>query len=233
MRPGPPRATYHRPDARDLHRRRVRAVGQDRAASATSSTPWPGRSAGCPGVLDEPVDVFLPRYRSVPVPPGSRRSTTLPVGVPDPLAAGRADRGQRPLVRRRPAIGSAWSTTRRRSIATGSTATRRATTRTTPGASRSSAAPRWRPARRAAARRRRRTPRLARLPGAAPPRPGATPATRWSGRRPSRSRSTTSPTTAGRPQTGSASWGWAADGRDRRRVGGRPAAAKGSGAPRS
>jgi starch synthase len=36
--------------------------------------------------LDAPVDVFLPRYRSVPVPPG--RHPAVVVEVPDPLAAG-------------------------------------------------------------------------------------------------------------------------------------------------
>jgi starch synthase len=38
-----------------------------------------------PGNPIEPVDVFLPRYRSVPVPAGAR--TALTVRVPDPLAA--------------------------------------------------------------------------------------------------------------------------------------------------
>jgi starch synthase len=40
-----------------------------------------------PGALDEPVEVFLPRYRSVPV-PDDRPIETLAVRVPDPLAAG-------------------------------------------------------------------------------------------------------------------------------------------------
>ncbi len=39
-----------------------------------------------PGALDEPVDVFLPRYRSVQVPPGMRLETVV-VTVPDPAAA--------------------------------------------------------------------------------------------------------------------------------------------------
>ncbi len=44
------------------------------------------RSLGrVPGVLDEPVEVFLPRYRSVPV-PGDRPLETLQVVVADPLA---------------------------------------------------------------------------------------------------------------------------------------------------
>ncbi len=38
-----------------------------------------------PGVLDEPVEVFLPCYRSVPVPP-DRALETLEVRVPDPRA---------------------------------------------------------------------------------------------------------------------------------------------------
>jgi len=41
-----------------------------------------------PGALDEPVEVFLPRYRSVPLPVGP--ATTLLVPVPDPRAAGGA-----------------------------------------------------------------------------------------------------------------------------------------------
>ena len=39
-----------------------------------------------PGATDGPVDVFLPRYRSVPVPAGTAAGT--PVRVPDPLAPG-------------------------------------------------------------------------------------------------------------------------------------------------
>lgn len=39
-----------------------------------------------PGALDEPVEVFLPRYRSVPLPAGS--GTTRRVAVPDPRATG-------------------------------------------------------------------------------------------------------------------------------------------------
>jgi starch synthase len=38
-----------------------------------------------PGVLDEPVEVFLPRYRSVPVPPDATLDT-LALRVPDPRA---------------------------------------------------------------------------------------------------------------------------------------------------
>ena len=36
--------------------------------------------------VDGPVDVFLPRYRSVPVPPAAHSS--ILVDVPDPFAAG-------------------------------------------------------------------------------------------------------------------------------------------------
>jgi starch synthase len=39
-----------------------------------------------PGATDGPVDVFLPRYRSVPVPDGTPLGT--PIRVPDPLAPG-------------------------------------------------------------------------------------------------------------------------------------------------
>ncbi len=39
-----------------------------------------------PGALDEPVEVFLPRYRTVPLPEGT--GTTRTVAVPDPRAAG-------------------------------------------------------------------------------------------------------------------------------------------------
>jgi starch synthase len=42
-----------------------------------------------PGVLDEPVEVFLPRYRSVPV-PAEAALETLPLRVPDPRAPGGA-----------------------------------------------------------------------------------------------------------------------------------------------
>lgn len=42
--------------------------------------------AHVPGALDEPVEVFLPRYRSGPLPVGA--GTTLVVSVPDPRAAG-------------------------------------------------------------------------------------------------------------------------------------------------
>jgi starch synthase len=40
-----------------------------------------------PGALDEPVEVFLPRYRSIPL-PADRPTSLLRVGVPDPLVAG-------------------------------------------------------------------------------------------------------------------------------------------------
>ena len=41
-----------------------------------------------PGAIDGPVDVFLPRYRSVPVPAGS--GAGRPLRVPDPYAVGGA-----------------------------------------------------------------------------------------------------------------------------------------------
>ncbi|MFH1475506.1 MAG: glycogen/starch synthase [Chloroflexota bacterium] len=50
------------------------------------------RSLGrVPGVLDEPVEVFLPRYRSVAV-PADRTLETLALRVPDPRAPGRVSR---------------------------------------------------------------------------------------------------------------------------------------------
>ena len=44
-----------------------------------------------PGAVDGPVEVFLPRYRSVPVPPGTLMDA-LEVSVPDPVGPGGASR---------------------------------------------------------------------------------------------------------------------------------------------
>ena len=87
----------------------------------------------------DPVDVFLPRYRTVPPPDPAAVERQTVVRVPDPT---RADRHQRRHDRRRrrpTAIGCASSTIRRPSIGTASTATRRATTPTTRGGSACSA----------------------------------------------------------------------------------------------
>ena len=40
-----------------------------------------------PGAVDGPVEVFLPRYRGVPIPPGAAVDV-LEVRVPDPMAPG-------------------------------------------------------------------------------------------------------------------------------------------------
>ena len=87
--------------------------------------------------LDAPVDVFLPRYRSVPVPPAAvTRARPVDPG-PGPRAAAARRSTSRSWTWPPTATGSAWSTSPPRS-----TATRSTTTPTTRGGSRSSAAPR-------------------------------------------------------------------------------------------
>ena len=86
--------------------------------------------------LDTPVDVFLPRYRSVPVPAAAVTEPAL--SIPDPDLGRRARRStSRSWTSPPTATGSAWWTSPPRS-----TATRSTTTPTTRGGSRSSAAPR-------------------------------------------------------------------------------------------
>ena len=87
---------YHAsvPTARRLPRRRMRAVGQDRAAWPTWSMRWRARSAALPdGDRRAPVDVFLPRYRGVPDPRPDAVLAETVVAVPGPARADRLDVG--------------------------------------------------------------------------------------------------------------------------------------------
>ena len=108
--------------ARRLRRRRVRAVGQDRRPRRRRRRARPVARPLVPGATDGLVDVFLPRYRSVPV-PGRRRTGPRPLRVPGP-AAPSAARSSLTIVdvAGRTATGCGSSTTRPPSIATGSTA---------------------------------------------------------------------------------------------------------------
>ena len=95
------------------------------AVSATSSIAAGARGAG-PGArgdrLERPVDVYLPRYRGVPVPRTRVADRHDPARARPDRADGRHRR--RPDRRRRPtATGCGSSTTRRPSIATATTAT--------------------------------------------------------------------------------------------------------------
>ena len=94
--------------------------------------------------LELPVDVFLPRYRSVAVPAAAitGERTVRGSSMPERRTA-RTSRCASSMSRPT-ATGCGSSITRLPSIATaGTTATRAGTTRTTPGGSGCSAAPRW------------------------------------------------------------------------------------------
>ena len=115
------------------------------AASPTSSTRSPARSDALPGgARGRPVDVFLPRYRTVPDPPAGRSIERVRRPRAGSAVAGGRQRGRRrrrrgrrlPAPPRRPPGG-----VRPRRA---STATPPATTPTTPGGSGCSAGPRSR-----------------------------------------------------------------------------------------
>ena len=94
-------------DVVDALARAVASVGRRRSQAASTvvqSQVWIGTGGvmgqapgGVSGLVERPVDVFLPLYRGVV---GSGWDATVkPLSVPDPLGAGRRDRGQARRVR--------------------------------------------------------------------------------------------------------------------------------------
>ena len=95
-------------DARGDARRRMRAVGQDRRAGRRRRRAGAGaRPAPRPATVETPVDVFLPRYRGVPVP--TALAARRPWSASRIRARRRATARSRSSTSPPTATGSAWS----------------------------------------------------------------------------------------------------------------------------